>query len=186
MVAVGTGIGGGIVAGGDLLLGSNGRAGEVGHQVIDVHGPHCGCGNSGCVESLASGPAIATEAARLVLQGIPTGLREACNGDVSRITPRLVAHTAAAGDAKAREIIEQEAERLGILAANLTLVLNPERIIVGGGVSLIGEPLLEGMRRTIAARIGWYTRRAPVDVVAAALGEEAGAMGAAAWGRAKA
>jgi glucokinase len=105
---------------------------------------------------------------------------------VSRITPRLVAHTAAAGDAKAREIIEQEAERLGILAANLTLVLNPERIIVGGGVSLIGEPLLEGMRRTIAARIGWYTRRAPVDVVAAALGEEAGAMGAAAWGRAKA
>jgi len=181
MIAVGTGIGGGLVVDGDLYLGAGGHAGEVGHQVLDLHGPRCGCGGWGCAEALASGPALGAAAARTVAQGMTTALRAACGGQIGRLTPHLVAEVAAAGDPVAQELLDQEAERLGVLAGNLTVLLNPQRVVVGGGVAQAGAPLLEGIRRTMAARIGWYLRYAPVEVVPAALGEEAGALGAAAW-----
>ena len=182
LLAVGTGIGGGIVLGGRLHLGAGGHAGEVGHQTLDLHGPRCGCGNRGCAEALASGPALVAEAARAVLQGWETALRAACGGDISALTPRLIGEVAAAGDAVAREILERTASRLGTLAANLVVVLNPERVVIGGGLAQAGAPLLEGIRRALQERAGWYLRHAPAEVVAAELGEEAGALGAAAWG----
>lgn len=183
LMAVGTGIGGGVVANGELLLGSGGHAGEVGHQVIDLHGPRCACGGWGCAESLASGPALVAAAVRAVAQGMDTDMRAACGGDVGRITPSLVAEVAAAGDRVAAELMDALAHRLGTAAGNLVVVLNPERVVIGGGLSLAGERLLEGIRRTMAERIGWYLRHAPVDVVAAELGAHAGALGAAAWAR---
>lgn len=181
MIAVGTGIGGGIVSGGHLLLGSTGHAGEVGHVALDPHGPLCGCGAHGCAEALASGPALVAAAARLVAQGLPTALRGACGGDIGRLTPRIVAEVAGAGDAAAAELLAEEASRLGVLAAGLVVVLNPQRVVVGGGVALAGPPLLDGIRATLQDRAGWYLPHAPAAVVPAELGEWAGAMGAAAW-----
>ena len=183
LLAVGTGIGGGVVVDGELLLGSGGHAGEVGHQVIDMHGPRCACGGWGCAESLASGPALVAAAVRAVVQGMDTGLHAACGGDVGRITPSLVAEVAGAGDPVASELLEEVAHRLGTAVGNLVVVLNPERVVIGGGLSLAGERLLTGIRSTMAERIGWYLRHAPVEVVAAELGVNAGALGAAAWAR---
>jgi glucokinase len=181
LMAVGTGIGGGVVLGGRLHFGADGHAGEVGHQTIDMHGPRCGCGNRGCGEALASGPALVAAAARAVLQGWDTALRQACAGDVGRLTPRMVAEAAAAGDRAAGEVLGEVAERLGTLAANLVVVLNPRRVIIGGGLAQAGGALLNGVRQTLEGRAGWYLRHAPVEVVPAELGEEAGALGAAAW-----
>lgn len=183
LMAVGTGIGGGVVVDGELLLGSGGHAGEVGHQVLELHGPRCACGGWGCAEALASGPALVAAARAAMAQGRPTALRAACAGDGGRITPSLVAEVAAAGDPLAGELLDSLAHRLGTAAGNLVLVLNPERVVIGGGLSLAGEPLLAGIRRTLGQRIGWYLRHAPVEVVAAQLGAAAGALGAAAWAR---
>jgi glucokinase len=182
VVAVGTGIGGGLVLDGKLYLGSGGHAGEVGHQVLELSGPLCGCGARGCAEALASGPALVAAAARMVAQGIPTALRAACGGDLGRLTPRLVAETAEAGDPVARRLLEEEAARLGALLANLVVLLNPERVVLGGGLAQAGEVLLAGVRRAMEERAGWLLRHAgPVAVVPAALGEWAGAVGAALW-----
>lgn len=183
LVAVGTGIGGGIVSGGRLLLGSGGHAGEVGHVALQPHGPRCGCGALGCAEAVASGPALVAAATRVVVQGLPTALRAGCGGDLGRLTPRLIAEVAAGGDPAAGELLADLAERLGTLAASLVVVLNPRRVVVGGGVALAGAPLLEGIRATLRARAGWYLAHAPTEVVPAALGEWAGALGAAAWAR---
>ena len=186
LIAVGTGIGGGIVVDGALHLGAGGHAGEVGHQSIEAHGPRCGCGNRGCGEALASGPALVAAAARAVLQGWPTQLRAACRGRISGLTPQLVARVAAAGDPVAGRLLAEMAERLGTLAANLVVVLNPQRVVIGGGLARAGAPLLAGVAATLEARAGWYLRHAPADVVAAELGEQAGALGAAAWGHERA
>ena len=181
MLAVGTGIGGAIVVGGELFLGSTAMAGEVGHQVIDRGGPACGCGRRGCAEALAAGPALAARAAAAMTAGRSPQLQRLSNGDPEQVTPRLVAEAAAAGDATASDLLAAEAELLGTVAANLVVVLNPQRVIVGGGVALSGEPLLAGIRRTLRQQIGWYLDYAPVQVVAAALGDEAGALGAGLW-----
>jgi len=105
--AIGTGIGGGLVVNRQLHLGIGETGGELGHTVIDFNGPRCGCGNYGCLEAYASGPAIAAMGMKAVAQGLTTRLSEMCKYDLNRITPKLIAQAAQEGDEIAKDIFEK-------------------------------------------------------------------------------
>ena len=181
-LAIGTGIGGGVVVGGRLLLGLDGTAGEVGHQIIDPHGPRCGCGNRGCLEALASGPAIASMGVRAVKQGMTTRIGELCDYDLNTITPELIYEAAQEGDAVAKEIYEMAGFYIGIGVANLITILSPQMVVIGGGVAQAGELLLVPIRETARQRVH-VTPFEKVEIVQAELGTDAGMMGAAAWAK---
>jgi len=178
--AVGTGIGGGLVINGQLHLGIGGTGGELGHMTIDYNGPRCGCGNYGCLEAFASGPAIAAMGMKAVAQGLTTSLGELCGYDLNKITPALIAQAAEAGDAIARDIYEKAGFYLGVAAANMCASVGPRRIVMAGGVANAGRLLLEPMERTMRERVTIM----PVDqveIVPALLGDDAGVIGAAVW-----
>jgi glucokinase len=178
--AVGTGIGGGLVINGQLHLGIGGTGGEVGHMTIDYNGPTCGCGNKGCLEAYASGPAIAAMGMKAVAQGLTTRIGEICEYDLNRISPELIARAAETGDEIAIEIYERAGFYLGIAAANVCVAVGPRRIIIGGGVSQAGDRLLDPIRRALRERVTVM----PVDqveVVQSQLGNNAGMIGAACW-----
>lgn len=178
--AIGTGIGGGLVVNGQLHLGIGGTGGELGHTTIDYNGPRCGCGNKGCVEAYASGPAIAAMGMKAVSQGLTTKIAELCEYDLNLITPALIAKAAQAGDEIAREIYERAGFAIGMAAANVCASIGPRRIIIAGGVVQAGELLLDPIRRTIRERV----RIMPVEqveVVQSQLGENAGVVGVANW-----
>jgi len=181
-LAIGTGIGGGVVVGGKLLLGLDGTAGEVGHQIIDPYGPRCGCGNRGCLEAFASGPAIASMGVRAVKQGLTTLIGELCNYDLNAISPKLIYQAAQEGDAVAQEIYEMAGFYIGIGVANLITILSPQMVVIGGGVAQAGELLLAPIRETARQRVH-VTPFDKVQIVQAELGTDAGMMGAAAWAR---
>jgi glucokinase len=161
-LTLGTGVGGGVVVDGRLRFGPHGRAGELGHQVIEVGGPPCGCGNRGCVEAFAAGAALCR------LGGHPT--------------PEAVFAAAAAGDARAAAAVDEVVGRLAVGIANLVTVLWPERVVVGGGVAAAGERLFGPLRAAVAASAPLVDPDA-YEVVPAALGPAAGAIGAALWAR---
>lgn len=178
--AIGTGIGGGLVVNGQLHLGIGGTGGELGHTMIDFNGPRCGCGNPGCLEAYASGPAIAALGMKAVAQGLTTKIAELCEYDLNRITPALIATAALAGDEIAKEIYEKAGFYIGIAAANVCASIGPRRIIIAGGVAQAGELLLDPIRRTLRERV----RIMPVEqveVVPSQLGDNAGVIGVACW-----
>ena len=178
--AVGTGIGGGLVINGQLHLGIGGTGGELGHMTIDYSGPVCGCGNKGCLEAFASGPAIAAMGMKAVTQGLTTRIGEMCEYDLNRITPELIAQAARAGDQIAMEIYERAGFYLGIAAANICVAVGPRRIIIGGGVAQVGDLLLEPIRRTLQERVTVIPIE-QVEVVQSQLGNNAGVIGVACW-----
>jgi glucokinase len=178
-VTVSTGIGGGLILDGKLYHGASGMAGEIGHTTIIPYGPLCGCGNRGCLESLASGTAIARRARECVTRGVPTLMAKLAGGDLGRITAKLVAEAAGQGDAEARDILAEAMNYLGIGVANLVNLFNPQLIVIGGGLTNIGETLFGPVRRAIERRAFPTSVRA-VRVVRAALGDSAGVLGAAA------
>lgn len=174
--ALGTGIGGGVAIDGKLRLGSLGAAGELGHQTILPNGPRCGCGNYGCLEALASGPALTAQGVWLLQSGRAPKLYELVQGDPSRITPQEMAAAAAAGDEAVREVLVRAAEYVGIGVANVVVVLHPELVVLGGGVAEIGSLLFDTVRETVRRRIGMF----PVDDVRiepSLLGDKAGMLG---------
>jgi glucokinase len=178
--AIGTGIGGGLVINGQLHLGIGGTGGELGHTTIDFNGPRCGCGNYGCLEAYASGPAIAAAGMKAVSQGLTTRIGELCEYDLNRITPELIAKAAQEGDEVAKDIYEKAGFYVGIAAANICVSIGPRRIIIGGGVSQAGDLLLEPIRRTLKERVTIM----PIDqveVVPSKLGGNAGVIGVACW-----
>jgi len=171
-VTVSTGIGGGVIAGGKLLHGRRGMAGEIGHMAITEREVACPCGSVGCWEALAAGPALARHANAAVAQGAATSLPRD-----GRVTARDVFAAAASGDGLARHLLDQEARWLGIGFANLLHLYSPERIIVGGGVSAGLAALRPGIEREMHRRaMGAYR---DVPVLPAALGADAGLAGAA-------
>ena len=178
--AIGTGIGGGLVIAGRLHLGIGGTGGELGHMTIDYNGPVCGCGNRGCLEAYASGPAIAAMGMKAVAQGLTTRLGEMCEYDLNRISPELIARAAREGDPVAADIYEQAGFCLGISAANICVAIGPRRIILAGGVAQAGDLLLEPMRRVLRERVTVMTVD-QVEIVTAQLGGNAGAIGVASW-----
>jgi glucokinase len=159
-LTLGTGVGGGVVIDGRLRFGPHGRAGELGHQVIDMDGPQCGCGNRGCVEAFVAGAALCR------LGG--------------HDSPEAVFRAAAAGDELAAAAVQAVIGRLAVGIANLVTVLWPERVVIGGGVAAAGDQLFGPLREAVV-------RSAPLvdptsfEVVPAALGPVAGAIGAALW-----
>jgi glucokinase len=178
--AIGTGIGGGLVLNGQLHLGIGGTGGELGHTTIDYNGPVCGCGNHGCLEAYASGPAIAAMGLKAVTQGLTTRIGEMCDYDLNKITPKLIAQAALAGDEIAMDIYERAGFYLGIAAANVCVAVGPQRIIVAGGVSRAGDLLLEPIRRTLRERVSVMPVQ-QVEVVQSQLDDDAGVIGVACW-----
>ena len=150
--AIGTGIGGGLVINGQLHLGIGGTAGELGHLTIDFNGPKCGCGNYGCLEAYASGPAIAAMGMKAVSQGLTTSIGGLCEYDLNRITPALITKAAQAGDEIAKDIYEKVGFYLGVAAANVCVAIGPRRVIICGGVAQAGELLLDPIRRSLKER----------------------------------
>jgi glucokinase len=148
-VTLSTGIGGGIVIDGRLFRGPDGAAGEIGHMVIRPGGPLCGCGNQGCLEALASGTALAREGRNALAVGRAPGLSRIVAKDGAEVTAELVAQAAAEGDSESAAIIERAAEMLGLGFGNLVNLLNPDVIVVGGGASRIGAPMLGPAERVM-------------------------------------
>ncbi len=175
-ITVGTGIGSGLIVNGKLVRGASNAAGEIGHIKLQIHdGPICGCGDTGCMEAFASGPAIVAMAEEYILGGKSTKYREMANG--GDITPFIVAEAAKAGDPVARRIFSRIGEYIGIGMASVVNLLNPEKIIIGGGVADAGDILLDPLKDTLkkrAMKIAGET----VEVVPAQLGNTAGVIGA--------
>lgn len=180
VLAIGTGIGGGLVINGQLHLGIGGTGGELGHMVIDYNGPRCGCGNYGCLETYASGPAIAAMGMKAVAQGLTTQIGELCGYDLNRITPELIASAAEAGDEIACSIYEKAGFSLGVAASSICAAIGPRRIILAGGVAHAGKLLLDPMERTMRERVHVMPVE-QVELIRAQLGGSAGVIGSACW-----
>ena len=181
-LTVGTGIGGGLVTHGQPVFGLGGAAGEFGHLIVLPDGPRCTCGNRGCVEPLASGPAIAAEAVRRVVQGFTTELTGLAGGDLDAITPELVARAAGADDRVAIEVLERAGYYLGLAIAGGIAAIAPEVVVIGGGVAQPGGVYWRAVEATARA----HSHVTDIDRIAfkpAALGYDAGVIGAALWGR---
>jgi glucokinase len=176
-ITIGTGIGSGIMVDGQLLRGATESAGEIGHMTIEKDGPVCNCGNRGCLEALASGPAIARRAQEAVKNGVQTVMLSMVAGQVDQIDAGVVTQAARQGDPAAWEIVELTAIYLGIGIANFINLINPELVIIGGGVAQAGELLLAPMRRVVGQR-AMKVQAAAARIVPARLGEDAGVIGA--------
>jgi glucokinase len=178
LVTVGTGIGGGVVWNGALYRGAHGFAAEIGHVIVEPGGPSCGCGNRGCWEQVAGGKALdrmgAAEAGAR-----PDGAiaRLAGGGEVKGAH---VTEAADRGDRAALDIVEEVGRRLGEGLAGLVNILDPDTIVVGGGVAEAGDLILAPARRAFVGAVEGADHRPDVPIVLAALGNEAGAIGAAA------
>lgn len=177
---LGTGIGGGVAINGQLHLGLGGSAGEFGHITVDWNGIPDGTGAPGSIEALGSGPAIAAAGVRAVMQGINTRIGGLVDYDLSRITPEVVMRAAELGDPVALDILRRAGTAIGLGVSNVLNILAPHCVVFGGGVAALGEwifaPIREALRR--------YNSLADLDhlaMVQAALGADAGGMGAALW-----
>lgn len=177
-LTVSTGIGGGIIINGRLYSGASGSAGEIGHITIDVNGPRCSCGNSGCLEALVSGTAVAKETIRRIRQGERSTLTEIVGGKIENITAEKVGAAAQDGDSLASEVILRAATYLGVGLANLVNIFNPEMIIIGGGIAKMGDLLLNPARQVVRERAFQLSTQA-VQIVPAQLGDNTGVLGAA-------
>jgi len=179
-ITVSTGIGGGIIINGELYLGASGGAGELGHMTIDINGPRCNCGNTGCLEVLASGTAIAKEARRRLGQGEKSSLSDIVGGRVEDVTAEKVALAAQGGDALATAVVARAATYLGAGMVNLVNIFNPEVIVVGGGVAKMGDLLLNPVRQVVQER-AFPQLAQTVHILPAQLGDDAGIIGAAVY-----
>lgn len=180
--AVGTGIGGGVVINGRLHLGISGSAGELGHQIVDPLGAYCNCGNRGCLETVAAGPAIAAAAAHAVIVRKPTRIADLIHGDLNRVSPSVVIQAAQEGDAVARQILDRAGTYIGIAVVNTLVTISPNRVLIGGGVAAAGDLLLDPIRRTVRERT-FMVPIEQVEILPTALSDNAGLIGAALWAR---
>lgn len=182
MLTVGTGIGGGLVLGGEVYRGSTGAGAELGHVVIQADGPPCqgNCPNHGCVESLASGTALGREG-RAVAESSPDSALGKLLAEGKEVDGRAVTECALAGDEVAIGVFDLIGSRLGVACASLANVFQPDAIVVGGGVIAAGDLLLEPARREVRERALNPMNKTPI--LEATLGNDAGMIGAAAMAR---
>ena len=176
-LTLGTGVGGGLVIDGKLFHGSTFSAAELGHMVVDSKGPLCACGNRGCIESFVGNGYFVREV-RARLKGKKSLLRRWME-EGKELTPKLVQEAALRGDAFSKAQWELTGERLGTFLAGLTNLLNPDRIVIGGGIALGGELVLAPIRAALKKKAFPIASRF-VKVVPAVLGNDAGLVGAAA------
>ncbi len=176
-LTIGTGIGGGLILDGKLYHGASDVAGELGHITIDSTGRKCSCGNYGCLEAYASGPAIAQRAREALGGGEPSSMSELVNGDLERITAATVFDAAKAGDELAGHVVRDTAKFLGIGIANFLNIFNPEIVVIAGGVTQAGEALFEPLRAEVRRR-AFAPAVAACRIVPGELHGNAGVVGA--------
>lgn len=180
LLTLGTGVGGGIIAD-DKLYSGTGFAGEVGHTTIDPNGPACSCGNYGCLETYVGSAHLENKAKQGIKLGIKTSLSK-----YPELTPKVISEEAYKGDALARSIIESAGYYLGIGIANFCAVLDPEIVVIGGGVAKAGELLFNKIKETLTQRLfllPFTTKhgRKGLPIVPANLGDKAGVLGSIAY-----
>lgn len=181
LVALGTGIGAGVVAGGELLRGAHGFGGEAGHMVVDPHGPECPCGRRGCWERYASGSGLGFLGREAALANrFRRGIELA--GEPEHVRGEHVSRAAAEGDADALAILDTFAGWVALGIGNLLAILDSSLVVIGGGLVEIGDLLLDRVRAALPGRMMAPDQRDDVRVVLAELGEDAGAIGAALLG----
>ena len=180
LLTLGTGIGGGIIINGELYDGVSGSAGEIGHMIVDVNGPECGCGNRGCLEAFASGRAVARDAVERINNGEKSSLVGMSSGDIESITAEQVGAAARDGDALALDIFSRASGYLGAGMVSLVNIFNPEMLILGGGMAKLDTLFVNPAQRMVAERAFSVSAQA-VSIVTAQLGNEAGVYGAAAY-----
>ncbi len=178
-ISVSVGIGCGIILRGKLYDGTNGSAGEIGHMTVIPNGYRCKCGNSGCLETVSSLPAIGIRAIEMMKQGRSSLLGDLAKGVLESITGEMVLEGAAKGDPLSVQVVQEAAHYLGIAVANVIDVVNPARVILGGAVLDVGDLFLDSIREEIQRR-AFSIPLAAVDVVPSSLGFRAAAIGAAA------
>lgn len=176
MMTLGTGIGGGIILDGKLWLGANEGGGEIGHQVINPNGMQCGCGNFGDLEGEARRDAIVERALSKIYMGRKTILTKRTEPKFLDLTPAVIAEAASQGDQLAIEVMEETGYFVGIGVANAINFLNPEMVVIGGGISQAGAVLWDPIMRTVRAN-ALKEALEVCQVVPAALGDDAGVMG---------
>jgi glucokinase len=182
VITLGTGIGGAVVLDGAVHRGHNGMAGEFGHMQVVPDGRSCECGGTGCWEQYCSGNAL-VRFARARIGQEPTVLEAACGGNPDELVGPMVTDAATAGDAVALAAFASVGEWLGVGVANLVAAFDPEIVVIGGGLSAAGDLLLEPARATLRESLVGAPHREVPPVVRAALGPEAGAIGAATLAR---
>jgi glucokinase len=179
LITLGTGIGGGIVLGGRLFRGHHGFAGEVGHMVVDPHGPPCPCGQRGCWERFASGSGLGRIAREAALAGRAARIVALAGGDAEHVKGEHVTAAAAEGDPEALRVMAEYGWWVALGLANLANAFDPELFVLGGGLVEAGDVLLEPVRSAFNELVEGADHRPPVAIVPAELGERAGAIGAA-------
>jgi glucokinase len=177
-LTLGTGIGGGIVLDGKIFHGCSDVAGEIGHMTIDSNGRKCKCGNYGCIEQYASGPAIALRAVEGIEAGADTVLVDMVNGKLEDITAATVYEATVQGDAYATEVMKDTAKFLGAAVASIINILNPEMVVIAGGVTRAGDTLFEPLRAEVRRR-AFKSAQECCRIVSAELPGTAGVVGAA-------
>lgn len=177
-MTVSTGVGAGVICSGTLIQGFNGLGGELGHTVIDPDGPWCSCGRRGHLEAYASGTSIARTARSQLRAAAKSSIREMVNGDIRQVTAAHVGQAALDGDPFARGVIEEAGHFIGIALTNFVHIFNPELIVMGGGVSNLGDLLFSPMREELQKRAMDRDYWENLRIVKAALNDDAGLYGA--------
>ena len=172
-----TGIGGGIVANGEIYHGANDSAGEVGHQILLPDGPLCGCGQYGCLEALCSGPSIARRAQEAVADQPHTRILVLADGQIDRVRSEHVLQAAREGDAVAVALVEETAYYMGWGIANLVNILNPQIVLLGTIAVAAGDLLLDPIRRTVT-KMAMQRPVETVKIMPAELGDSIGDLAA--------
>lgn len=176
MLTLGTGIGGGIILDGRVWAGANAGGAEIGHHIVNPGGRQCGCGNHGCLEAMAQRDAIVERAALKFQSGRPSLLADRVRYQTDLVTPSLIAECALEGDEVCLETMAETGFWVGIGIANMINVINPEMVVVGGGIAQAGEILWGPLMRSVRAH-AIYESLEICKVVPAELGDDAGIMG---------
>lgn len=179
-LTLGTGVGGGLVINNQLHLERGGTAAELGHQSIDFNGPRCGCGARGCLEAYASAPALTALGVKAVIQGLTTRIGAMVDYDLNKITPKVISQAAHEGDEIAMEIFNEVGFAIGVAVSNILVTVGPSKVVLAGGMAKAGDLLLEPVRKTVKERVS-VTKIEGVEIVQAALGNNAGVIGVAMW-----
>ncbi|WP_338780807.1 ROK family transcriptional regulator [Metabacillus sp. FJAT-52054] len=176
-INVGYGIGAGIIMNNKLFRGRHGLAGEIGHTVVDLNGPRCTCGSYGCLQTLTAHDGLKSAAMKEIILGRRTLISELTEGDVDKISGKIIHQAAKSGDDLAIEILQTTGKYLGAAISNLVHVLNPPKIIIGGGISKAGPFLLDPLKEVVLKRALSEEARETI-IVESGLGDRAGLVGA--------
>ncbi|QOX64870.1 ROK family protein [Anoxybacterium hadale] len=176
LFTLGTGVGGGIILGGKMFKGGMGRGNELGHMVIQEGGPICTCGNKGCIESLCTATWLIQQGRRVIVEYPISLIHEKAEGDMNLVTAKTVIDSAKEGDTIAKDIFNTYVGHLSSAIASIAVLLDPEVVALGGGVSLAGDFLFESLRERVKEKSFFKVYH---EVVPAQLGNDAGIIGAA-------